>query len=82
MLSNVRKRTTSKTRSEEGNKVVFPHDSCLFCDKKTTASGGKKFKPTETFVSWVHEKSGWNNIEQIARDLQNDGYRVWVWFAL
>ena len=74
MLSNVRKRTTSKRRSEEGNKFVFPHDSCLFCDKKTTASGGKKFKPTETFVGWGHEKSGWTNIEQIARDLQNDGY--------
>ena len=74
MLSNVRKRTASKRRSEEDNKFAFPHDRCLFCDKKTTASGGKIFKSTETFVSWGHEKSGWTNIEQIARDLQNDGY--------
>ena len=32
------------------------------------------FKPTETFTSWSHKNSGWTNIEQMARDLQNDGY--------
>ena len=63
-----------KRRSEEGNKFVFPHGICLFCDKKTTASGGKIFKPTEIFTSWGHKNSGWTNIEQMARDLQYDGY--------
>ena len=32
------------------------------------------FKPTETFTSWGHKKSGWTNTEQMARDLQNYGY--------
>ena len=54
-----------KRRSEEGNKFVFPHGFCLFCDKKTTISGGKMFKPTETFTSWSHKKSGWTNIEEM-----------------
>ena len=67
-------RSPRKRRSEEGNKFVFPHWICLFCDKKTTTSRGKMFKPTETFTSWDHKKSGWTNIEQIARDLQNTGY--------
>ena len=67
-------RSPRKRRSEEGNKFVFPHGICLFCNKKTTASGGKIFKPTEIFTSWGHKKSGWTNIEQMARDLQNDGY--------
>ena len=32
------------------------------------------FKPTETFTSWGHKKSGWTNIEQMTRDLQNNRY--------
>ena len=32
------------------------------------------FKSTDTCTSWGHEKSGWTNIEQMARDLQNNGY--------
>ena len=67
-------RPPRKRRSKEGNKFIFSHGICLFCDKKTTTSGGKMFKPTETFTSWGHKKSGWTNVEQMARDLQNDGY--------
>ena len=63
-----------KRHSGEGNKCVFPDGICLFCDKKTTISGGKIFKPTETFTSWGHKKSWSINIEQMARDLQNVGY--------
>ena len=63
-----------KGRSEEGNKFVFPHDICLFCDKKTTTSGGRIFKPIETITGWGHKKSGWTNTEQRTRDLQNDEY--------
>ena len=32
------------------------------------------FKSTETFTSWGHKKFGRTNIEQMASDLQNDGY--------
>ena len=46
----------------------------LFCDKKTTTFGGKKYFPTETFTSWVHKESGWSNIEPMAKDLQYDVY--------
>ena len=63
-----------KRRSEEGNKFVFPHDICLFWNKKTTTSGGKMFKSTETFTSWGHKKFGRTNIKQMASDLQNDRY--------
>ena len=67
-------RSPQKRRAEEGNKFEFPHGICLFCDKNTTTSGRKMFKPTETFTSWGHKNSGWTNIEQTARDLQNNGY--------
>ena len=63
-----------KRRPEEGNELAFPHGICLFGDKKTTTSGGKIFKPTETFTSWGNKKSGCANIEQMARDLQNNRY--------
>ena len=66
--------SVGKRRSEEGNKFVFPHDICLFCDKKTTTSGGRIFKPIETITGWGHKKSGWTNTEQRTRDLQNDEY--------
>ena len=46
-----------KKHPEEGNKFVFPHGICLFCDKKTTTSGGKMFKPTERFTSWSQKKN-------------------------
>ena len=67
-------RSPQKRCSEEGNKYVFPHGICLFCDKKTTTSGGEMFKPTEIFTSWGHKNCGWTVIEQTARDLQNDAY--------
>ena len=67
-------RSPQKRRSEEGNKSIFPHGICLFRDKKTTTSRVKMFKPTEIFTSWGHNKSGWKNIEQMARDLQDHGY--------
>ena len=46
-----------KIHTEEGNKFAFPLGICLFCDKKTTTSGGEMFKPTETFTSWSHKKT-------------------------
>ena len=67
-------RSPQKRCSEEGNKSIFPHGICLFRDKKTTTSRVKMFKPTEIFTSWGHNKSGWKNIEQMARDLHDHGY--------
>ena len=32
------------------------------------------FKPTETFTRWGHKKSEWINIEQMAKELQNNRY--------
>ena len=60
---------------EEKESRIFPPDICLFCDKTSIKSkGGHSYRrPDGKFVAWKHKKSGWEKIEGMAKDLQNEG---------
>ena len=61
-------------RSLVKSAFLFPTDRCLFCDKKTIKKHGEKGFPTEAFSDWSHKSSGWKNIEEMAAEMQNNGY--------
>ena len=63
-----------KRRSSEFmEKIIFPADQCLFCDKNAIKVKQEKHWPTESFSSWVHKDSGWQQIEPMAKDIQGIG---------
>ena len=67
--------TSRSPRKKSSDGIIFSHDLCLFCNKKTWSNGIEKLpRPNLSFVDWCHKESGWKNIEPMARDLQNDGY--------
>ena len=53
---------------------LFPPNKCLFCEIKTIKKQGKKEHLTKTFPDWRYKSSGWENIEKMAKEMQNDGY--------
>ena len=68
-------RSPRKRKSAEaGEKFVFPHDQCLFCEQNALKVKQEKHWPTKTFPSWKHKDSGWRQIEPKAKDMQDSGY--------
>ena len=67
-------RKRAPKRSLEKSPFPFPHDKCLFCDKKTITEQDKKEHLTKTFPDWSHISSGWKNIGKMAKEMQKEGY--------
>ena len=58
----------------EKSPFLFLPGECLFCGKKTIKKQRKKENLTKTFPGWSHKSSGWENIEKMAKKMQNKGY--------
>ena len=60
-------------RSLKKPPFLLQSDKCLFCDKKTIKKQDKKKSLTKTFSDWSHKSSGWEKIERMAKEMQNEG---------
>ena len=57
----------------ENSPFLFPPEKCLFCGKKTIKKQGKKDHLSKTFLHWSHKSSDWENVEKMAKVMQNEG---------